>query len=157
VGMMPGNVGGRKEEGESNGVGKDHQSVPRLGALCQSEPWDMLEKLTKEEFLKKGRAEESRARGRGDDDESDDEDRWLLEDDALAFPSDEEDGGDEGDWQEHAPSEHDSDDSDEDDSDEDPDSDDEEVVAFTRKRRRQLLSLIPWKSREALAAEHFRG
>jgi len=80
-----------------------------------------------------------------------------VEDDTLAFPSDEEDVGDEGDWQEHAPSEHDSGDSDEDDSDEDPDSDDEEVVAFTRKRRRQLLSLIPWKSGEDLAAEHFRG
>jgi len=53
-------------DGESNGVGKDHQGVPRLGEPCVSQnPRDTLEKLTKEEFLK-GRAEEARARRRGD-------------------------------------------------------------------------------------------
>ena len=63
-----------------------------------------------------------------------------MEDDALAVTLDDEDGEDEGDWQEHAPSEHDSDDSDEGDSDEDPDSDDDEVVVPTRKRRRLVRS-----------------
>jgi len=54
-----------------------------------------------------------------------------VEDDALAVSS--EGDGDEGDWQEHAPSKHDSDDSGEDDPDEDPDSDAEEVVFPTRR------------------------